>query len=437
LSHPSEFRITEFLTMKTILTTISILQALCLLSPGQARAGGGDWPEWRGPTRTGYVSPGAPAPSALPAELKPVWKFKIGPGHSSPVVAEGKLVYLDEQDRQEVIHVVEAGSGRELWRQPFSASFGDEWGSGPRSTPFIDGDRVYAQSCRGEFVCFHLADGKPLWRTSFERDFGVHFLGSQANSGTATRRGNNGSGVIDGDRLVLPVGNTSGASLVCFNKLDGTILWKSGSDEAAYSSFMVATLAGVKQVVALTADALLGAKIEDGTLLWRVPLKTAAKRHAATPVIMGNRVVANSHTFGMVCLEISGDSGGLTARPAWKNEVLKINLATPVLVRGQLYCQGPNRDYVCVDAATGRIRWTQAGFGNGKRDYSSTMVLGDKLLVLTEDGQLILLKANPDRYEELGRLQVCGNTWSFPAYVDGKIYVRDGRQLVCLDLSSS
>src|SRR5262249_36171504 len=174
----------------------------------------------------------------------------------------------------------------------------------------IDGARGSVQSCRGEFRCLNLADGKTIWSTSFEKDFGVKFLGSKANEGTATRRGNNGSGVIDGPRLVLPVGSVEGASLVCFDKLTGKVLWKSGNDEAAYSSLVIATLAGVRQVVAFTADALLGADLTDGKILWRVPFKTNAKRHAASSVIVGDTVLVNSHTIGLVGTRISMDSDG-------------------------------------------------------------------------------------------------------------------------------
>jgi len=394
-----------------------------------------DWPQWRGPDRTGHAT-GSSSLQSLPKELKPLWKIPVGGGHSAPVVADHKVVYLDENGTHEVAHVLDAASGKELWKLEYADRFQDEWGAGPRATPIIEGDRLYVQSCNGEFRCLRLKDGKMIWQASFEKDFGVKFLGNKANEGTATRRGNNGSGVIDGDRIILPVGGTKGASLVCFHKLTGKVLWQSGDDEAAYASFMVATIAGVRQVVAFTAEALLGADVESGKILWRVPLKTAAKRHAASPVVSGDQVFVNSHTFGLRSIRVEKDTGGFKATEAWANKDLKINLATPVVVDGHLYSLGANRDYVCVDATTGALKWSQVGFGLGKKDYASTIVVGKNLLALTEDGTLLLLAATPEKYTELGRIQVCGNTWSHPAFADGKLYVRDGRSLQCLDLGA-
>jgi outer membrane protein assembly factor BamB len=396
----------------------------------------GDWPQWRGPNRDGYAASGEKAPSTLPKELKPDWKISIGGGFSAPVVSGSKLVYLDEDGANEVAHLVDANTGKEIWKVTYAARFSDEWGPGPRATPIVDDGRVYVQACNGDFKCLSLADGKEIWKTSFEKDFGVKFLGGKANEGTATRRGNNGSGVIDGDRLFLPVGNTEGASLVAFDKKSGKILWKSGDDEAAYSSLMLGTLAGIRQVLAFNAEALVGADAASGKILWRIPLKTNAKRHAASPVIFGDHVAVNSHTFGVACYKITKDTGGVTAKDAWINKDAKINLATPVLVDGYLYSQGANKDYICLDAATGQLKWSQPGFGQGRKDYASTIVVGKKLIVLSEDGQLLLLEPNPEKYTELGRLQVCGNTWCFPAYADGKLYVRDTRQLLRLTLAT-
>jgi outer membrane protein assembly factor BamB len=412
--------------------SILVISAIVLMA---ATLRGDDWPQWRGPFRNGHAGADAAAIGKLSNELMPTWRIAIGGGFSSPVISGTKLIYCDGNDGQEIAHCIDAATGKELWKFAYAPIFQDEWGAGPRSTPIIEGDRVYLQSCTGEFRCLSMADGKIIWQTSFEKDWGVKFLGSKANEGTASRRGNNGSGVIFKDMIVLPVGNTQGASLVSFDKKSGKVLWKSQNDEAAYSSFMTGKLAGMDQIVALTADALLAVAPQDGSLLWRVPLKTNAKRHAASPVIFEDTVTVNSHTFGMICERISRDSGRLQPTQAWANKTLKINLSTPVEVGGYFYCQGANKDYVCVDARTGTIKWSQPGFGPGTKDNSSTIAVKDKLLILAYDGQLILAAADPGKYSELGRWQICGNTWSHPAYAQGRFYVRDGRELSCFQLS--
>ena len=142
----------------------------------------GDWPQWRGENRDGHAT-GAATLSSLPKDSKPVWKLPIGPGFSAPVVAGGKLVYLDEQDGKEVAHCLNANTGKFLWNETFAESAGDEWGSGPRSTPFIDGDRVFVQSMGGEFRCLNLADGKARWGVSFQK-YGIGFS-TKAADGTA------------------------------------------------------------------------------------------------------------------------------------------------------------------------------------------------------------------------------------------------------------
>ena len=395
----------------------------------------GDWAQWRGPDRTGHAAPEAAPLISLPRDPKVAWRLEIGGGFSSPVVAAGKLAYLDAQDAKEVAHLVDATNGKEIWRVPFSDLYEDEWGPGPRSTPIIDGDRVYALSCKGQFRCLNLADGKVVWGTSFEKDFGVTFLGSKANEGTASRRGNDGSGLIDGDRIFLPVGSTAGASLVCFDKRTGKIIWKSQSDEAAYSSLMMATLAGIKQVIYFSAEALMGIETDSGKLLWRMPLKTDAKRHAATPIIFGDSVMVNSHTLGIVCLKVVVEGDGPKATLAWVNKDMKINISTPVLVDHYLYSQGPGRNFVCVDATTGKLAWSQEGFGEKN---SSAIAAGKNLLVLTDRGELVMVAADSTKCSELGRVQICGKTWNYPAYADGKLYVREGLtsgwKLTCFDL---
>lgn len=407
---------------------------VCSALMATASAVAADWPQWLGPKRDGHAGAGEKLMDKLPAELTPAWKISIGTGFSSPVVAGKRLVYVDGMENQEVAHCIDIERGKELWAKPFAAMYSDEWGSGTRATPIIDGKRAYAQSCNGEFRCFDLESGNLVWGTSFEKDFGVRFLGSKAKEGTAARRGNNGSPIIDGDMIFVPVGATDGASVVAFDKETGKVLWKNGRDEAAYSSLVVADLAGVRHVLAFTADSLVGHRREDGKILWRIPVVTGAKRNTMTPVIVGDSIIVNTYTGGMTSFLVSKKGEEFTAEGAWTNKNTKINLATPVLLGGFLYSHGPIKNFVCVDPSNGEVKWTQNGFGE---HFSGTIVVGDKLLVLTDAGELVVIKPSADRYQEIARIQVCGKNWNSPAWADGKLYIRDQRELACYPIGQA
>ena len=199
---------------------------------------------------------------------------------------------------------------------------------------------------------------------------------------------------------------------------------------------MTGSLAGRQQVVAYTAGGLRGLDLDNGEQLWHVPLRTAANRHAVTPILAADSIVVSSHTIGLRSFRALADEGRTSLAPSWSVPSLKTSIATMVLVAGHLYGQGPDQNFVCVDAATGDVKWSQQGFGERPLvGYSSTLAAGDRLLVMTDDGQLVLMQANPERYTELGRVQICGRTWSHHALAGGRLYVRDRRALLAFDLS--
>ncbi|HYE32275.1 MAG TPA: PQQ-binding-like beta-propeller repeat protein [Methylomirabilota bacterium] len=388
---------------------------------------GGDWPQWRGPNRDGHAQT-APGRKVAPGEPRTIWRVPAGPGFSSPVVARGKLVYCGGDGEKESAFCLDANTGKQLWKTEISNLFQDEWGAGTRATPIIDGDRVYVQSCDGEFRCLNLLDGSTLWTKNFEKDFGVKFLGAKAREGTASRRGNNGSGLVDGSEVIIPVGNPDGASVVALDKLTGRLIWKAGQEEAAYSSLMVADLAGARHVLAFMADSLMALDRRSGELLWRVPLRTNAKRHTATPLVCKDSVIVNSHTFGMKAFSVKKADGKITATEKWSNPEAKINLATAVEVNGHLYSHGPSRNFVSVNADTGKLNWTAPGFG---KEYSATLEVGGNLIVVTDDGELVWIKPDPAKYVELNRTQIAGKNWNHPAFADGRLFVRDAREIAC------
>ena len=402
---------------------------LVLLSTAQ----GADWPQWRGPQRTGHAPAGVPVPKTLPAELKILWRTKLGDGLASPVVAGGKIFYLDNQQGKETLHAAQAADGSVLWSEAIDDSFKDSQSpAGPRCTPLANDGRVYAQSCRGELQCRDAVSGKLVWRTSFVTNLGAVFTGEKGQSAGAVRHGYDGSPLIDDGHLIATVGGTTGASVVCFDKATGKMIWKSQNDTASYAPPIIETIAGRRQIVAFTVEGLIGLDPRDGALLWRVPFKTTFGRHVTTPVVVEDLVCIASHEFGLVATRITPDGGQFKAATVWTNKEAAINFSSPVAVGVHLYGVGPAKNLICVEAKTGRIAWSKDGYFTSAagKAHAGFLVLGDSILASTVGGQLVLFAADPGEFRERGRAQVCGNNWSNPAYADGQLFLRDAKELL-------
>ncbi|MDB6053987.1 MAG: hypothetical protein JWN25_1510 [Verrucomicrobiales bacterium] len=409
-----------------------VLLYSCTLVFHNGKCCAGDWASWFGPERNGHAAKDESLPSHFTATPTPDWKIKVGGGFSSPVVQGGELAYFDENGEREILHLVSAKDGKEIWKLDVAEKIEDEWGAGPRSTPILTETRIYATSGNGEFRCVERKTGKVIWQKSFEKDYQVKFLGSKAQEGTSSRRGNNGSPLLFDDKIVLPVGSTAGATLVCFNAENGTEIWRMGNEEAAYSSAIMGTVSGERQIIYLNADALVGVLPAKGKEIWRVPLKTNAKRHASTPQLIGDMVVVSSHTFGVQTFHIKKIGSEWKIEKGWTNPE-KINLSTLVRVDNTLYGQGGNKNFVAINVATGKLLWSAPGFG---KENSSTIAVQQRLISLTDEGILYLLAANPEKYDELGQIQICGKNWNFPAFANQHLYVRDNRELASYNLGN-
>jgi outer membrane protein assembly factor BamB len=395
-----------------------------------------DWPQWRGPLRTGYVPASEAVPKELPVVPKVLWHMPLTDGVSSPVVAGGKVICLDGRQNKEVVHAFDAASGQVLWSVPLDDLHKDsQTKPGPRCTPLIDGDRVYAQSCRGELKCLALADGKELWQVNYVKNFGATYIGEKGNAQGATRHGYDGSPLIDGDHLIAEAGGRD-AAFVCFDKLTGKVVWKSQNNIPAYAPPIIATVAGVRQLIAFMVEGAVAIDPADGKLLWKVPVKTALGRHVTTPVVADDMVMVASHQAGLIGIKISKEGDGLKADRVWVAKDSAINFSSPVTVGEFLYGLGPNKNLICVDCKTGKQQWSKSGFSgsDGGHAHAGILVMGDNLLVLADNGQLVLVAADPKAYREISRVQVCGTTWCNPAYADGKLYLRDARELKCIEL---
>jgi outer membrane protein assembly factor BamB len=272
----------------------------------------------------------------------------------------------------------------------------------------------------------------------FGEKYGATWFGNKSpdpgSKETASRRhGNNGSAVVDGDRILVPVGSPTKGTLIAFDKKTGAELWAAGEDNTAYSSVMVGDLAGVRQAVHFTADALMGVDVASGKVLWREPLKTGAKRHVATPLIEGDTVTVTSTSIGLIRFLITKGPEGWQAKREWENAQMKVVIGTPTRVGKWVFSPGPGNkcDLVCLEAATGTQKWAEPGLG----DYASITAINDSLLVLSSTGELRLVRASAEKYEELGRAHFVGKTWASPAYADGKLIVKDSSKLVAVELA--
>ena len=395
-----------------------------------------DWPRWRGPQGTGHIAEGQKLPAKLPDEAKVLWKVPAGFSLGSPAVSGGKLFHMDNQNGKETLHALDASSGIEKWSVPIDDVFKDsQSASGPRATPLIDGERVYAQSCRGELQCLKVTDGTVVWKTNYVKDFDAIFTGERGSTLGASRHGYTGSPLIVGDYLIAAVGGPE-AGVVCFDKKDGKVIWKSQGEVAAYCGPVAATIGGVPQYVAFMAESVMGIKADDGKMLWRFPIKTSFGRHAATPIVVDDTVVVSSHQAGLMGLKIEKKDNEFAVSQTWLSKDLAINYSSPIAVGEWIYGVAPNKTLFCVNAKTGKEGWVKDLFFSGvmRRDYAGILADKERLLALSDFGMLSTFAADPKQCRDVGRLQVCGDNWCHPAYDNGKLWLRDNENLLCVQL---
>ena len=391
----------------------------------------GDWPKWRGPSGNAFVAKDDLLPSKLGDTPKVLWKINVGAGHSAVVIQEDLLAISEEQGDLEILRLIEKNTGKEIWKKAYGQTYpNDGFGAGPRCTPLFDEKLIYVQTCMGKLSCLRIKDGTELWSTDYQKNFNVKWIKNKTqNIGAASRRGYSGTPLVNGNHLICQVGSKDNGGVVCFNKYTGKVIWRSLNDLASYSSPLIAEIAGKKQFITLTTERLIGIDTTNGNMLWNESVPTRAFRNVLTPVSSGNKIIVASHSEGMMCVSGSGKSGKAILQ--WKNPKLKINLSTPVIIGQHLYGFAEKARFICVDIKTGKLNWEERGFGTF---YASTLTDGKKLLVLGQLGELVLITTNPNKYEEIDRMQVCGKSWSFPGYSNGRLFVRDQKTLQCIQL---
>jgi outer membrane protein assembly factor BamB len=382
------------------------------------------WTDYRGPARDGHYDE-SNILTQWPAEGLPMlWKQPIGGGYASFVVAEGLAFTIEQRRHQEVVAAYDVETGRELWTQGWDAEFIESMGGdGPRATPTWEAGRLYALGAAGDLRCLEAKTGKLIWSKNILTDNGAQNL----------PWGMSGAPLIVDDKVIVLPGGTSGKSVAAYNKLTGAPVWKSLNDRQAYTSPMLVTLAGKQQIIMVSASRVVGLEVGDGSLLWEYPWNTDMGINAAQPIVIDKNhfFISSGYGKGAGLVEVSSNGSSFTARKVWENNLMKNKFNSPVLYNGYVY--GLDEGILtCLNVETGERKWKGGRYG-----YGQVILASGHLVVITDQGELVLVKATPDQYTEVAKFSAIeGKTWNYPAIAGGRLLVRNQTQMACFNLSS-
>jgi outer membrane protein assembly factor BamB len=396
---------------------------------GTASAASFDWPQWRGPDRTGISRETGLLKSWPPEGPALVWKATgLGGGYSTPSVANGKIFGSGYRGQDEFAWALDATSGKEIWSvRTAVAERNVGYPEGPRGTPTIDGELLYALGAGGNFVCLETATGKQRWQKNFKSDFGGRMMSGWGFSE---------SPLVDGEQVVCTPGSAKG-TVLALNKKTGEVLWQSQefTDKAAYASLTFVEIGGVKQYIQLTDQHLAGIAAKDGNLLWRArrPGRTAV---IPTPIFHDNHVfVTSGYGVGCNLFKITADQGTFKAEEVYANKDMANHHGGVVLVGEHLYGHSDGKGWVCMEFKTGKVVWSNRGVGKGAVSFADGM-----LYTRGEGGAgtIALVEATPVDYKESGKFNQPDrsnkNSWPHPVIANGKLYLRDQDVLLCYNV---
>jgi outer membrane protein assembly factor BamB len=407
--------------MRARMTTAIVLTAACAAPLGAA-----DWPHWLGPNNNGSSAETGLLTNWPKGGPKVVWKKPGGQGYSAVAVADGRAITLVQRAGKEWCVAFDAAKGDQLWEREIGPEYKNQYGNGPRSTPTIDGKRVYCQSVTGPLVCLEADSGKVVWAKDILKDF----------NGKNISWGLSASPLVDGG-LVYVIPGAAGAGVAAYHKDDGKLAWKAGDDKAAYASPVIATVGGKKQLVVFNAFGLVGYDAAEGKDLWRIPWKTEFDVNITTPLVLGDRMfVASGEHVGSTMFQFKdGKPAVVWESKGKKDQVMTTYWANAVEHEGYLYgISGEfdkRLDFNCVDAKTGKLMWSQKDFGK-----AAVTLADNHLWVMTKTGDLVLVHCNPKGYLEKARVPgFLGDNRTVPTIANGRLYVRDLENVVCLDIA--
>lgn len=386
-----------------------------------------DWPQFLGPDRNGGSAETGLIDS-FPAGGPPqVWRVEAVGGMSGIAVDDGAVYTMTQDADHQYVLSVDTATGRQRWQTPVGDTYGNSMGDGPRATPTVSRETVVAFTGDGVLVALSTTDGEICWKVDTIAD----------NGGKVADYGMSCSPLIANGQAVVTVGAPQ-ATLAAYDLQSGERAWTSGTEDAAgYSSPVLVEINTAPQIVSFTGGSAIGVDPASGQRLWRYPFETDYHCNTATPVdVDGGVLLSAGENHGAVLLTIDARNGvgeawtALGPRGEFRSE-----WQTPVLVEGHLYAfdnvgsAGSVTHLTCIDASTGKPVWQQKRFGKG-----NLIAADSKLWITTMEGELVLVKASPAGFNEISRVTLIGETRQAPALANGHLYLRDGEQLICLDV---
>jgi outer membrane protein assembly factor BamB len=383
-----------------------------------------EWPQWLGPNRDGISRETGLLKSWPETGPKVLWRIPLGEGYSGISVSQRRVYTLCSTGDDEFVVCFDAANGKQTWRVRTDSTFKDTNGNGPRSTPTIHGEMVYALGARGQLYALNAKNGKTNWRHDLKKEF---------NSSGPSDGGYSTSPLVEGDMLLVETGG-NGSAFVAFDKKTGAVIWKAESDSAAFASPVAITVEGRRQIIFFSAEGAVAVSPQNGQVFWRLPWKTSYNVNATTPLFIApDKVfISSGYDVGAALLKIKTPGETATVEEIWKSKDMQNIFATSILRENYLY--GFDKATLkCIDVNSGEEKWKQRGFGVGSLIYAD-----GHLIVLGDKGKLALVEATPVEYRERGSVDLLdGRCITVPALAGGKLFVRNTKELVCVDLVNS
>lgn len=387
------------------------------------------WTDFRGPNRAGEYTQGPILSSWPAAGLERLWKQPIGGGYASFTVGDGRAYTIEQRRDKEAVTAYDPETGRELWAFTYGAQFEEVLGGpGPRATPVFYEGLIYSLGAFGDLHCLDARTGRPKWSKNILTDNG-------AKNPTWAM---SGAPLIVGDMVIVAPGGPgaapTGKGLVAYHRLTGEPVWRSLGDRSGYTSPIFAELAGRKQIVWISAERAVGVTLDDGKLLWEYPFPSQMDMNCSQPMpVDATHVLLSSEQGpGAALLEIQKNGDGQSAREVWKNNRFKNKFNSSVLRDG--YAYGFDGSILaCIKVDTGELKWKGGRYGFGQ-----LLLAGGFLVVLTEKGELVLVRASPDGFQEMAKFEAIeGKTWNIPAIDNGLLLVRNATEMACFRIGKA